>query len=65
MLECNRLIFPVHLGQHCTYAVADLEHDTIMYFNSLWVCVIFYHIVIVVTHDHYASGAADNLAYSM
>lgn len=39
MLECDKLICPVHLGKHWTCAVADYQQQTVTYYDSLWVCV--------------------------
>lgn len=39
MVECDKLICPVHLGRHWTCAVADYQQQTITYYDSLWVCV--------------------------
>ena len=38
MLECAKLICPVHLGKHWTCAVADYQQQTVTYYDSLWVC---------------------------
>lgn len=37
MLECEKLIFPVHLGVHWMCAEVDRTKQTVTYYDSLWV----------------------------
>lgn len=35
VLDCDRIIVPVHQGQHWVCAVVDLQHQRLLYYDSL------------------------------
>ena len=56
VLDCDKIIIPVHLGCHWTCAVINLKEQQILYFDSLGVHAQLCHLLFAVPLFIYQSG---------